>query len=689
MGPLANVAPRDHAPTLDPGLDLLELNVTSEGTSVAPGRHHAGSSLRDAGAAVLVAVLVVGVSRLVVGHGPFPSSLRFHLGDRAERFTEWATVHWSPFYQPVVDALTAAFEQVLTALQLAPAPTVALVLVAVVYWRSGVRLALLCVGALLWVISVGVWNQTLETLALMTVAVGVCAVFGVAIGIVASTNRYLDLVVRTALDWLQAFPYFAYLVVVVVVFGPGDTATLLVTIIWALPPISRMTTVGIRGVSPEVVEAARSVGATPLQVLRKVKLPLARRSIAAGLNQTIMFAISMATISALIGGTGLGQPVWSGLTRLEFGQALAPGIALVLLAVVMDRASQPRDVKRQGTPPAVDDDGSRALWGRFSRWTRSHLRLSIALAVVVPFSIVAGSVPRLAFADFSAPPESLRIQLRDPVNSAITWVNVHFGSFLDAFSNALQSYGINPLTNALEWMPWTAVLILGFMAGFLTLRVAGGILVAAAMAMIGAMGMWEPAINTVAIVGVAVFVSLLVGFPTGVLMSRSDRIAAVLRPVLDVMQTLPIFLFVIPVVIFLGAGPVAGTLATVAYAVTPLIRLTNSALRGADPEVVEAARSFGATERRVLFQVRVPLGLPTIMVGVNQTILLALAMVVVSAFIGTPGLGEEVLAGVTQAQLGRGIEAGLSMFLLALIVERIFTGAARRIGGTQAAQLVR
>jgi glycine betaine/proline transport system permease protein len=123
--------------------------------------------------------------------------------------------------------------------------------------------------------------------------------------------------------------------------------------------------------------------------------------------------------------------------------------------------------------------------------------------------------------------------------------------------------------------------------------------------------------------------------------------------------------------------------------VTPLIRLTNSALRGADPEVVEAARSFGATERRVLFQVRVPLGLPTIMVGVNQTILLALAMVVVSAFIGTPGLGEEVLAGVTQAQLGRGIEAGLSMFLLALIVERIFTGAARRIGGTQAAQLVR
>lgn len=682
MGRLITIATLDDDVSVTPKVDLVEEpSAPSPGVpSVSSGQHYTAFSLRNASAGFVVFLVVIAASRLVVGGSTFPSSARIHAGDWAEKITGWVTVHLASFYQPIADSLAAVLDQVLQFLQAVPAPTVALVLVAIVYCRAGVRLAGLTVIALLWVIAVGVWVETLQTLAFMSVAVVISSLIGVSVGIVASWNKWLDIGVRTLIDGLQAFPYFAYLVLVVVVFGPGDAAALVVTIIWAFPPIARMTIVGIRGVSPDIVEAANSVGATPLQVLRQVRLPLALPSILSGLNQTIMYAVSMATISALIGGTGLGQPVWSGLTRLEFGQALGPGIALVLLAVIMDRASKVSINGTRSVARKVADVPAVSILARLESFKRAHPRIVGSAAVVVPFALVAGAIPGLAFADFASPPSFMQITLRDPVNSVVNWVNEHLGTVLDSITDAVQSHALNPLINVLEWLPWPAVLMLGFLVGYLSLRGVGGALVAAAIGLIGALGMWEPAIHTIAVVGVAVAISLAIGFPVGVLMSRSDRVAALARPVLDLMQTMPIFLFVIPTIVFLGAGPVAGTLATVAYAITPMIRLTDSALREADPDVIEAAQSVGATERQLLFGVRVPLGMPTIMVGINQTILLALAMAVVSAFIGTPGLGEEVLAGVTQAQLGRGVEAGLAMFLLAMIVDRILRGFARRVG---------
>jgi glycine betaine/proline transport system permease protein len=162
-------------------------------------------------------------------------------------------------------------------------------------------------------------------------------------------------------------------------------------------------------------------------------------------------------------------------------------------------------------------------------------------------------------------------------------------------------------------------------------------------------------------------------------MSASNAAATVLRPILDVMQTLPVYLFVIPAVLVFGTGEVAAVLATFLAAAPPMIRFTNTALRGVDAEVVEAAAAFGATPGQVLRQVRVPLGLQTIMVGLNQSVLIALAMAVVSAMIGAPGLGQDILASVERLNLARGIEAGLAMFLLAVVLDRLFNGSARML----------
>jgi glycine betaine/proline transport system permease protein len=474
---------------------------------------------------------------------------------------------------------------------------------------------------------------------------------------------------------MQTFPSFAYLVPVVAIFGAGVPAAIFVTIIWATAPVARMTAVGLRGVPHDSIEAAESFGSNSLQTLIKVKLPLARPSIAAGINQTIMFSMAMATIAVLIGAPGLGEPVWSALGRLEFGQALQAGFALTLVAIVMDRTSA---VALTGASRSRRDGGQSDA-SRSKQFVRRHLRGLTAVAVTGVGGVLFSSIPQLMYADFTQPPAWLRIDLRRPVNDFLDGLNTRYQGVFDWIRTTIQESAIDKIYSGMAWLPWPVVIALAFMIGFAALRWRGAILASGGIALIGSFGLWASTIDTLSICAVAVALALVTGFPLGVLMSQSDRVAAVVRPILDVMQTLPIFLFVIPTVVILGSGPVSGALATTLWALPPMARMTNVALRGADREVVEAATSFGATDWQTLRQVRVPLGMPTLLVGVNQTVLLALSMAVVSAFIGTPGLGEVILAAVRYAEVGKGLEAGVAMLILAIIIDRVLNGFSVRL----------
>jgi glycine betaine/proline transport system permease protein len=392
-----------------------------------------------------------------------------------------------------------------------------------------------------------------------------------------------------------------------------------------------------------------------------------------------MFSMAMATIAVLIGAPGLGAPVWSALGRLEFGQALQAGFALTLIAIVMDRTSavalKGARTKRR---TAARSDESRA-----KQFVRRNPRSFLALVVLVVGGTLFSSIPRLMYADFTQPPTWLRIELRYPVNDFLDALNSRYQGLFDWIRTTVQESAIDKIHSGMVWLPWPVVIAFAAVIGFAALRWRGAILAGGGIALIGAFGLWRPTIDTLSICVVAVALALLTGFPLGILMSQSDRVAAVVRPVLDVMQTLPIFLFVIPTVVILGSGPVAGALATTLWALPPMARMTNVALRGADHEVVEAATSFGATEWQTLRLVRVPLGMPTLLVGVNQTVLLALSMAVVSAFIGTPGLGEEILAAVRYAEVGRGLEAGVAMLILAVIIDRILNGFSSRLATSE------
>ncbi len=274
-------------------------------------------------------------------------------------------------------------------------------------------------------------------------------------------------------------------------------------------------------------------------------------------------------------------------------------------------------------------------------------------------------------------PTSLHFPIAGYVDVAMDWIIATFRPLFDGISSFLLT-ALVQLENLLLWLPWwvivLAVVILGWKA---TGRWAGGLFLGALMMAVGVFGLWILAMQTLAIVVTAVLVALILGLPLGVFMALSERFQTVARPILDAMQTMPSFVYLLPAFMLFGIGKVPALFATVVYAIPPIIRLTNLGVRQVPYEVVEAAEAFGSTRMQTLFKIQLPLAVPTIMSGVNQTTMMALAMVVIASMIGARGLGEQVLIAIGRIEIGRGFEAGLAIVMMAIIVDRILQGVTR------------
>lgn len=268
-------------------------------------------------------------------------------------------------------------------------------------------------------------------------------------------------------------------------------------------------------------------------------------------------------------------------------------------------------------------------------------------------------------------PEKLFIPMDKWIDTLMDWILINTAGFFDAIGGALLKVLII-IEKVLLWVPWPVFLLL---IAVLAWRSMGkwwhGIIMTGLVFIVGVFGYWDYAMTTLAIVIASVLVSLVIGFPIGVIMARSDRFQAVLKPILDGMQTMPSFVYLIPAMMLFGLGKVPAVFATVIYAVPPIIRLTDVGIRGVPESVMEAARSFGASDRQLLFDVQLPLAFPSIMVGVNQTTMMSLAMVVIASMIGARGLGLEVLIAINRIEVGHGFTAGLSIVFLAIVIDRI------------------
>ncbi len=523
---------------------------------------------------------------------------------------------------------------------------------------GGWRLAGLMATGFLAFGVLGLWDPSIQTLALTLTAVVLSLAIGIPLGIVAGRNERFYSAIRPVLDVMQIMPTFAYLAPLALFFLIGPTTGAIVTLIYAIPPAIRITALGIRSVAPASVEAATSLGATARQLLTKVQLPMARRTIVLGINQTMMMALSMVVIAAVVDTPGLGKNIIKALTISNVGVAFDAGVAIVILAIMLDRlttqASERLDPGRSGQAPAI---------GTTLR------RLALAACVV---AVLAGTF-LLNDNEF---PTAVAFSFRDPINAIVEWMRQNLFGVTEGIKNA-ASYGlINPIQYTLTNAPWWLVIAaVGWLAVLVGGRRPAIIAVVCLVAVLG-LDQWQHAMETLTAVLVATTLTLVIGVVLGVLSARSDLFSAVLRPLLDAAQTMPAFVYLLPAVALFGATRFSGIVAAVIYAVPPVIRLVEIGVRTVPATVKEAAISSGATNNQLLRKVELPLSLPALLVAANQGIILVLAMVVVGGLIGAGGLGYDVVAGfVKRSFFGQGLAAAIAIVLLGIMLDRITQSA--------------
>ncbi|MDD2561312.1 MAG: ABC transporter permease subunit [Eubacteriales bacterium] len=272
-------------------------------------------------------------------------------------------------------------------------------------------------------------------------------------------------------------------------------------------------------------------------------------------------------------------------------------------------------------------------------------------------------------------PEAFSVNIREPIDNAIDYMVGNWGGFFDAISRGLRAILVQ-VRWVVDLVPWWLLLLIVFLITLkLTRKPFRAALYTAMLLFVGMIGLWSMMYATLTIIITSVIFALLLGFPLGVLVSFSDRASRLVRPLLDTMQTMPSFVYLIPAVMLLGLGNVPAVVATVIYAMPPIVRMTSHGIRHVDKEVVEAAQSFGSTRSQLLFKVLIPQAMPTIMTGVNQTIMMAISMVVTCSMIGATGLGSEVLMGINRLESGRGFAAGIALVIVAIVIDRLTQGA--------------
>ena len=581
---------------------------------------------------------------------------------------------------------------------------------------AGWRLAAFTFCAILYMLVIGYWTESMNSLALVAVSVPTAVGIGFALGTLAFYSGRAERVITPTLDLMQTVPAFAYLLPILLLFGFGPVVGLIASVLYAFPPMVRNTRLGLVRVPTEVIEAGLMAGATPGQLFWRVRTPSALRQILLGVNQTTMAAFSMVIIASIIGGTAdIGWEVLSTMRKALFGESLLAGIVIALMAMVMDRFTTAAATVEPQSP------------GRERHFTARHRNAFIALGLALGTGLLAELVPFL-----KTYPEAWEIDPARYLNAAVTWLVVEHAKTIEIIKSWAFFFVMLPVKTGLDqtitpftWgfeftpalragyavlaatlvglvavraglgraslvtflaimlffgitrLPWPTMLAMATLLGW---QLGGPRLALGTMAGLGFLvlaGVWPQTMLSVYLCGLAVLLSFVVGITLGILASQYDGVSAFLRPINDTLQTMPLFVLLIPFVMIFKIGEFTALLAIMAYATVPAIRYAEHALRNVPAQVVEAATCFGCTRWQLLWRVRLPLAMPVIMLGLNQTIMFGIAMLVIAALVGTNGLGQRVYIGLGDGDFGVGFVAGIGMAFIAMIADRMTQGMSR------------
>ena len=581
---------------------------------------------------------------------------------------------------------------------------------------GGIRLALFCMFTVYFWGAVDMWEVSMQTLALMGLSVILSVILGVILGIFSSQSDRFENFLKPILDTMQVMPAFVYLFPAMFFFGIGGAPAILATLIYAMPPIIRLTNLGIRQVSKETIESAESFGSNKYQLLFKIKIPMALPSIMMGVNQTIMMALALVVLATFIGAEGLGGQVWQAIRKLDVGWAMEGGLCILFMAIMFDRLSSAISKDKETLPDDVEK--FYLLPQSLQRYPLANL-IELPLRIIVKLTYLIFSNIINIFASFfdssisifnksysgiiknfinqryflfssllifvfiyifdayffaiGTFPETWTIEIQKPIENAVKAMTLDPGfiSFAKGLKYFIYLYLLKPLNAFLTQIPWWYTMVVFIIIGYVTVGLRFATITAILLAFIGATGMWMHSMITLSSVLVSVLICFVIGVPLGVLASYNKWYRDVQNVVLDAMQTLPYFCYLIPVLMFFGGNIVSAVIATVIYSVPPIIRLTALGLSQVSGGYSEVSKSFGGTGIQTLNKVKFPLAVPSLVMGFNQTVIMAFAMQIVTPLIGGKGLGLQVFNALQRSDTGRGLSAGLAIVLLAIIIDRI------------------
>lgn len=531
----------------------------------------------------------------------------------------------------------------------------------IVYATSTLRMAIISMFLMLLCGMLGMWLLTMETLAMTIGAVVLSLAIALPLGVWAGLNDRVMKVLRPWLDLAQVLPTLVYLAPLALVFLIGIASATIATMIYSIPICIRITAHAIKSLKQGPIEAAESAGSTRWQVLTKVQLPMAKSTIILAVNQTTLAALSFVVIAALIGAPGLGKPVIEALTIRDVGDGVVAGLAVVLLAVMLDRS----------TSAAVNRDQS-----GYAAADAAKVRRRIGLAIFGVLTLIAIYLSRylLSFAVF---PEQLIFgeYVAEAANAVSDWITDNLGFLTVTGSEQFTIWVLNPLQDVLANSPWWLTLIAITLLAFILAGRTVGILVFVLLALVMATGLWNDTMLTLAMTLIATGFVVIIGIVLGVWAGRSARADKFLRPFLDAGQTMPAFVYLVPVLALFGPTRFAAIVLGVVYAAPVVIRIVADGIRQVPKESVEAAVSAGSTTLQVITKVQLPVSRKSILLGVNQGLIFVLAVVVIGGFVGAGGLGYLVIVGQSKPELaGKGLAAGIAIVLLGIILDRIAQG---------------
>ena len=581
---------------------------------------------------------------------------------------------------------------------------------------GGLRLGLYSLFVIYFWGAVGMWDESLQTVALMGLSVLLCVFFGVILGVLCSQSDRFDGFMKPILDTMQVMPAFVYLFPALFFFGIGGAPAILATMIYAMPPVIRLTNSGIRQVSKDTIESATSFGSSKLQLLFKIKIPLSLPSIMMGINQVIMMALALVVLACFIGAEGIGGQVWLAIRNLDVGWAMEGGLCILFMAIMFDRFSMSLTKQKDILPSDVQpfyllpQNWEKFQVARLIEKPILYLHFSINLICKSVTNLIATFV-KYIFSIFNKEnaedlreflsrryyvipsfivfiiislvdsylisigtfPEEWKLSIRQPIADGVKSLTINPGFI--AFTKGLRAFVylnlLRPLDTFLTHIPWWYTMSVFVAIGYFTVGLRFAIITALLLLFIGACGIWPQSMITLSSVLVSVVLCFAIGVPLGIIASYNQRFKEVLNVVLDAMQTLPYFCYLIPVLMFFGGGIVSAVLATVIYSIPPIIRLTALGLTQVSGTYSEVSRSFGGTLLQTLQKIKFPLAVPSLVIGFNQTVVMAFAMQIVTPLIGGKGLGLEVFNGLARSDTGRGLAAGIGIVLLAIIIDRI------------------